>query len=225
MLPRVSAPLVSVPVTTTPLPFMVKTRSIDRRGLPASFLGITCKTSSSILCLSSSILVPVLALTLTIGALENTVPSNFSRISSSTRPSQSGSLTTSILFKTTMPCFICSRFKICKCSSVCGIHPSSAAITSRAASIPPTPAIIVLTKSSWPGTSTIPIIFPDESRNQAKPRSMVISRSFSSGKRSGSMDVNAWIRADLPWSICPAVPIIAMAVTSISSGYELKERC
>src|SRR5216110_1378844 len=39
----------------------------------------------------------------------------------------------------------------------------------------------------------------------AKPRSIVIPRAFSSGKRSGSMPVRALTRALLPWSTWPAV--------------------
>ena len=40
----------------------------------------------------------------------------------------------------------------------------------------------------------------------AKPRSMVIPRSFSSLSRSGSIPVSARTRVDLPWSMWPAVP-------------------
>ena len=43
-----------------------------------------------------------------------------------------------------------------RCSSVCGMIPSSAAITSSARSMPDAPATMVRTKSSWPGTSTTP---------------------------------------------------------------------
>ena len=44
-----------------------------------------------------------------------------------------------------------------KCSRVCGLMDSSAAITSRTRSMPPTPASMLRTKRSWPGTSTNPI--------------------------------------------------------------------
>ncbi len=43
--------------------------------------------------------------------------------------------------------------------------------------------------------------------SQAKPRSMVMPRSFSSWRRSGSMPVRALTRVDLPWSTWPAVPM------------------
>ena len=60
---------------------------------------------------------------------------------------------------------------------------------------------------SWPGTSTMLISRPLGSVSHANPRSMVISRSFSWGRRSGSMFVRAFMRVDLPWSTCPAVPM------------------
>src|SRR3990172_8462483 len=41
---------------------------------------------------------------------------------------------------------------------------------------------------------------------KAKPRSIVIPRSFSSFRRSVSIPVRALTRAVLPWSMCPAVP-------------------
>src|SRR5262245_63912130 len=37
-----------------------------------------------------------------------------------------------------------------------------------------------------------------------KPRSIVIPRRFSSGKRSTDAPVSAWTNRDLPWSIWPA---------------------
>ena len=46
--------------------------------------------------------------------------------------------------------------------------------------------------------------------SQAKPRSMVIPRSFSSRSRSGSIPVRAWMSVDLPWSTWPAVPTVYM---------------
>ena len=71
-------------------------------------------------------------------------------------------------------------------------------ITSSAASMPPTPASIFLMKPSCPGTSTILTSRPLGSVSQAKPRSIVMPRSFSSASRSGSMPVNAFTSVDLP---------------------------
>ena len=56
-----------------------------------------------------------------------------------------------------------------------------------------------------PGTSTKPTSVPDGSVVNAKPRSMVSPRAFSSGNRSGSVPVSARTSDDLPWSTCPAV--------------------
>ncbi len=55
-----------------------------------------------------------------------------------------------------MPRRMASRRQMSKCSRVCGLMPSSAAITSSTRSMPPTPASMLRTKRSWPGTSTKP---------------------------------------------------------------------
>ena len=62
-----------------------------------------------------------------------------------------------------------------------------------------------LMNRTWPGTSTNASSRPDGSVVQAKPRSMVRPRVFSSAKRSGSMPVRASTSVDLPWSTWPAV--------------------
>ena len=99
-----------------------------------------------------------------------------------------------------------SSWQIARCSRVWGITPSSAAITSMTRSIPPTPASMFFTNRSWPGTSTMPRVSPSPSSRWAKPMSMVMPRSFSSLRRSGSIPVSARTRLDLPWSMWPAVP-------------------
>ncbi len=63
-------------------------------------------------------------------------------------------------------------------------------------------------KRTWPGTSTKPISMPDGNVANAKPKSMVRPRAFSSGKRSGSVPVSASTSDDLPWSTCPAVAMV-----------------
>ena len=93
-----------------------------------------------------------------------------------------------------------------KCSVVCGMTPSSAAMHRSAMSMPVEPEIIWRTNFSWPGTSTTPKVVPSSRERRAKPSSMVIPRCFSSERRSGSVPVNARISEDLPWSMCPAVP-------------------
>ena len=112
----------------------------------------------------------------------------------------------SVLVRATRPLWMCSSEQIAKCSRVCGITPSSAAITSMARSMPPMPASMFFTKRSWPGTSTISIVRPSGSSRKAKPRSIVMPRAFSSGRRSVSMPVSAFTSDVLPWSMCPAVP-------------------
>ena len=93
-----------------------------------------------------------------------------------------------------------------KCSRVCGMTDSSAATTSTTAPMPCAPASMLRTKRSWPGTSTNESTGPPASARCAKPRSMVMPRSFSSASRSGSVPVSACTSALLPWSMCPAVP-------------------
>ena len=78
-----------------------------------------------------------------------------------------------------------------RCSLVWGMMPSSAAMISNARSMPPTPASMFLMNRSWPGTSTMLTSRPLGSLSQAKPRSIVMPRSFSSARRSGSMPVSA----------------------------------
>ena len=58
---------------------------------------------------------------------------------------------------------------------------------------------------SWPGTSTNASSAPDGRTLDAKPRSIVRPRAFSSAKRSGSVPVSARTSDDLPWSTWPAV--------------------
>ena len=97
-----------------------------------------------------------------------------------------------------------------RCSSDCGIQPSSAATVNSTAGTGPTPASMLGTKRSCPGTSTNASRSPDGSVSQQNPRSMVRPRRRSSAHRSGSIPVSARTRVDLPWSTCPAVAITCM---------------
>ena len=47
-----------------------------------------------------------------------------------------------------------------RCSRVCGMTPSSAAMTRTTKSMPVAPASMLCTRPSWPGTSTKPMISP-----------------------------------------------------------------
>ena len=112
------------------------------------------------------------------------------------------------LCKRIMP-FLMPRISImCTCSRVWGITPSLAAMTRSAKSMPLAPETMVFTKSRCPGTSTMPTMSPFSSGRCANPRLMVIPRRFSSLWVSQSMPVSAFTRAVLPWSMCPAVPMI-----------------
>src|SRR5216684_5631338 len=83
---------------------------------------------------------------------------------------------------------------------------SSAAITKRTRSMPPTPASMFLMNLSWPGTSIKPKRMLSDASQCANPRSIEMPRCFSSLRRSVSMPVRARTRAVLPWSMWPAVP-------------------
>ena len=143
------------------------------------------------------------------------VPRNTSRTSSCTSASHSSSSMRSIFVSATTPRRTRSKSRIARCSRVCGITASSAATTSIARSIPPTPASMFLMKSSCPGTSTMLTSSPLGSVIHAKPKSIVIWRAFSSFSRSGSMPVRACTSVDLPWSTCPAVPMTRIGAQAL----------
>jgi translation elongation factor TU len=200
---RLESPLVAaredkfiVPVATVPHPFILNTRSTCKRKIPRSCLSGTVSQIFNRVSLNSIIPSPLSADTLIIGAFSINVPLTSSARSSSISSSQSSSAK-SILLMAITAAEISNRLRISKCSRVWGITPSSAATTSRATSMPETPAIIFFTNFSCPGTS-IRVIF--SSRN-AKPISMVIPRIFSSASRSVLVPVKALTRDVLPWSI------------------------
>ena len=122
--------------------------------------------------------------------------------------SSHSSSTMSFLVMTIRPSFMPSSVSMLRCSTVCGMKPSSAATTSIARSIPPAPASMFFMNFSCPGTSTMPACVPSGHSMCAKPSSIVMPRFFSSARRSVSMPVSAFISAVLPWSTWPAVPII-----------------
>ena len=198
-------PAVSVPVTTVPKPRTVNTRSMGSRGVWSVDLAGTDRASSASAARSSSSPVPALIDTGTMGQPPRNVGASRLLTSSRTSSIQSGSAR-SVLVRATSPDLMRRSEQIARCSRVWGITPSSAAITSMTRSMPPTPASMFLTKRSWPGTSTISMVAPPGSSRKAKPRSMVIPRAFSSGRRSVSVPVSALTSEVLPWSMCPAVP-------------------
>ena len=182
-------PATSVPVTTVPKPFIEKARSIGRRAAPSAGRCRTCDTCPAIASRRASRPSPVAAETSITGADSRNEPLTSAATSSRTSARVSASAR-SALVSTTMPRGMRSRRQMSKCSRVCGITDSSAATISSTQSMPPTPASIVLTKRSWPGTSTNAIRVSPIAVC-ANPSSMVMPRAFSSLSRSGSMPVSA----------------------------------
>ena len=223
--PTTRWPSANVPVTTVPKPGMEKTRSTGRRGRPRSGReSVSCNSRFRVR-KSSGKPAFVRDETRRMGASCKVVFCRAVRISASTRSSQLGSFTKSILVNATIPLLICRRSRMARCSRVWGITPSSAAMTRSTASMPQTPASMFSMKSRWPGTSTMPTSEPPGSVSQAKPRSMVISRSCSSLRRSGLMPVRAAMSVDLPWSTWPAVPMTRIFPHIVGARYSLRERC
>ena len=171
----------------------------------------------------SAIPSPVTVETGTISAPSSPVPA--SRRAMSRRTStRRASGTASTLVSATTPRSIPRRSTMARCSTVCGMTPSSAATTSRTKSMPVAPASMLRTNFSWPGTSTKPSTEPSSAGRYANPRSIEMPRSFSSLRRSVSTPVSARTSVVLPWSIWPAVPMITSRPWSLmcSSGTALR---
>ncbi len=193
-----TAPETRVPVTTVPNPFMVKTRSMGKRRSAAESLAGTSAAMRASSRRRSSSPAPVRALTATIGALGVSRNDPRRKSSASRRTtSRVSESTVSDLVSTVMPRRTASRRQMSKCSRT---------------SMPPTPASMLRTKRSCPGTSTNPKRSGSladggsagdgnsghGSSRCAKPISIVMPRRFSSSKRSASMPVNALTSAVLP---------------------------
>ena len=205
-----------MPVSTVPKPRELNTRWTGRRKTPAAERGSSPAHRPKSVSFSASSPSPVTAETRTIGASARNVPASSERTSSSARSTSSAS-TMSTLLSATKPVATPSSSMIWRCSRVCGITPSSAATTSTTRSMPLAPATMLRMKRSCPGTSTMPTVRPSGISMGAKPRSIVRPRSFSSLRRSGSMPVKARTRLDLPWSMCPAVPMTMGRMSTVRS--------
>ena len=195
--PTCAMPLQSVPVTTVPAPLMVKLRSTGRRIASCSARPAVPRDASCMASRSLSRPCPVRAETGTIAACAYGVPARRGRTSSSMNSAHSSS-TRSHFVNATTQVGTARSCSTARCSSVCGMMPSSAAMHRSATSMPVDPAIIWRTKRSWPGTSTTPMALPSGSSSRAKPSSMVMPRCFSSLNLSGSVPVSAWTKVDLP---------------------------
>ncbi|CAJ6204410.1 Uncharacterised protein [Burkholderia pseudomallei] len=154
-------PATAVPVTTVPCPASVNTRSTASRNRPssrrarqASAVSRRCAFNAATPASSGS-----LARVSKTGASASGEAASHARISSRTRATRAAS-TRSHFVSASAPCATPSSCRIDRCSRVCGITPSSAAITTSAKSIPHAPAAIVWTSFSWPGTSMKPSTSP-----------------------------------------------------------------
>ena len=205
--PTAACPAYTVPVTTKPDPVMVKARSMARRKLPALERRSTLRAAATRCIFNSTTPSPVMPDTGKIGAPARLVPS-INCATSAAASARRVSSTRSIFVNATAPTEIPNKSRMARCSKVCGIGPSSAATINIAKSMAPTPASMLRTNFSCPGTSTNPNTKSSSRDSYAKPRSMVRPRFCSSGNRSASTPVNAFTNDVLPWSICPAVAII-----------------
>ncbi|KFI33193.1 hypothetical protein CG51_16545 [Haematobacter missouriensis] len=140
--PGATRPDRTVPVTTVPAPVRVKLRSTVMRNRPSAARVCVSASARMSAWRNSSIPLPVRADTARICAPAS--PLGASRaVISARRAASSGSSARSHLLIATMPRRMPSRSRIARCSRVCGMIPSSAAMTSRAMSMPPAPATIV----------------------------------------------------------------------------------
>ena len=212
--PTCTCPDSTVPAITVPKPCMVNTRSTGMRNTPLSWRGVTCLARSVSARRSVSIPACVTADTGMMGASARKLSATKALVCSVTTCSRASS-TRSAFVRATSPCRTPSRRRMSRCSRVWAATPSSAAMTSMAASRLAAPATIVRTSRSWPGTSmkTIWAVGAPPSCWRAggmntNPNSIVIPRRFSSSSVSASTPVNAFTSAVLPWSMCPAVPVM-----------------
>ena len=197
--PTAMCPSMSVPVTIVPKPSTENTRSIGRRNGVRALFSSACSVKSCSASRSTPMPSPVRTDVRRIGLSSKNVPLTRLLTSSSSMFSQSSS-TKSAFVSTMSPPFTPSSCRMSRCSTVCGMKPSSAATTSIARSTPPAPASMFLMNLSCPGTSTMLAQLPSGKSRRAKPRSIVMPRFFSSASRSVSTPVSALTSSVLPWS-------------------------
>ena len=198
--PTATLPLHVDPVTTVPAPATANTRSMGSRKQSSAGRSTRSPATRPNAARSSSSPSPVTTEVAT-GASHRTRLAG-RRWTTSLRTNSSHSASTrSRLVITGMPRRTPSNSTIARCSSVWGMMPSSAAITSSATSIPVAPASMFRTKPSCPGTSTTLARIVSPSGRGANPRSMVMPLRFSSSQRSVSTPVRAFTRAVFPWSM------------------------
>src|SRR5215210_3323554 len=80
-----------------------------------------------------------------------------------------------------------------------------------------------LTKRSWPGTSTRLARLPLGRTSSAYPGTMEMPLRCSSSRRSVSVPVMYLTSVVLPWSTCPAVPMVRDILCSLASPIRVSE--
>ncbi len=153
--PTATRPACTVPATMVPMPGSVKLRSIAMRKLPPADRAPKRAACSRRCAPSASTPVPSTDETGNTGQCAAGVPRSRDASCSSTAARRAAS-TASILVSAITPRVMPSCSRMSRCSSVCGMTPSSAATTSSARSMPVAPASMVCTKRSCPGTSMKP---------------------------------------------------------------------
>ena len=145
--PTATEPLHVDPVTTVPAPETLKTRSTGSRNRSREERTTAFLAASTSASVNRSNPCSVTAEHTTGGCQAMEERATRSSTSERTSSSHSGS-TRSLLVIATAPDLTPRNSTIAKCSSVCGITPSSAATTRRAISTPVAPATMLRTKSS-----------------------------------------------------------------------------
>ena len=153
--PVLATPACTVPVTTSPAPLSMNARSTQRRNRPFAARAARLSARSRNAPARASMPAPDRAQTRWISAPRMPVVERRASISTLTSPARAAS-TLSTLLTTAMHSVTPSRSRMAVCSRVWGITPSSAATTTSARSMAPTPASMLRTNRSCPGTSTNP---------------------------------------------------------------------
>ena len=126
-----TTPECAVPVTMVPSPCSVKARSTARRNIPSADRSSNSEALILRCSRSSEIPSPLTDDTGNRGQCSAGWPATIDAIAAIVW-SPSAESTRSIFVTTTAPCWTPSSRRISRCSLVCGIGPSSAAITSKA---------------------------------------------------------------------------------------------
>ena len=145
--PVLATPACTVPVTTSPAPLSMNARSTHRRKRPFAARAARPRARARNAPERASIPAPDMAETRWIPAPRMPVAARSISISSPTSRARAVS-TLSTLLTTAMHSVTPSRSRIAVCSRVWGITPSSAATTTSARSMDPTPASMLRTNRS-----------------------------------------------------------------------------